>query len=406
MRISGAAAPSTSLRLAQSAPTAPSVESASSRRRSAEPLPTVCRTPGQWTLPLWLGWLPTVAATLVFGGVGVALAFEWLIESGQANTGLKLALRPDQSASPVIDPSLIPRGGWIFSTATHLSAWAVALERADDGENHSEDVRSLLASAREASPLGARAHFNVETVASPANTAIDPNDFSEIGRTRDIVSLISTGRRLREAGKLDSSIRAYRSALELALKADQNGLEPPNFDESPQVRRYALPHEPLVALVVRDMAEQGDWTPSQWNSALPTSATASWVASKVLAKLRRKTEADALADLAIRQGESDPLPGYDPAEQRASRAEGLAYRGRWTDAIEQYRLAIDQVEDDTTRRAWWLNLAELARLNNDDAAQLRAIEAARSADIVDEITQRARKYQENLPSLLAPGSRR
>jgi tetratricopeptide (TPR) repeat protein len=356
-------------------------------------------------LPLWLGWLPTLLATLILGTLGMSLAFEWMVDATGSNVGLKLALRPDLPTSPMIDPSLIPRGGWFFSNATHMAAWAVALERANDGENHAEDVRSLLLAARLASPLAARARFNVEASDDRA-AAIDPNDFSEIGRTRDVVSLMSTGRRLRESGKVESSIRAYRSAMEMALRADRAGLDPPVFDESAQVRRYALPHEALVGLVVRNMAERGQWTIEQWTSALPPSAAASWVASKVLLKMQKRAEADALADLAIRQGESASPTGSDPAEHRAGVAEALAYRGRWTDSVEHYRQAIDLADDDATRRSWWLNLAELAHRMSDDPAQIRAIEAAKSPDRVDEITQRARKVQESLPALLTPGSRR
>jgi tetratricopeptide (TPR) repeat protein len=388
-------------RRAQPAP----VVSSSRRRRSVEPMPTECRAPSQWTLPLWLGWLPTLFATLLLGTVGTWLAYEWMNEAGGSNVGLRLALRPDSPSSPLIDPSLIPQGGWFFSTPTHMAAWAVALERANDGENHAEDVRLLIAAARQASPLASRARFHVEA-SQPSASPIDPNDFSAIGRTRDVVSLIGTGGRLREAGKLESSIRAYRSAMELALMAAREGLEPPVFDENNEVRRYSLPHEALVGLVVRDMAERGDWTTEQWTSALPPSASATWVASKVLARMRKKAVADALADLAIRQAEILPPPGYDPAEHRAAVAEALAYRGRWTDSAEQYRQAIDQVEDDTTRRSWWFNLAELAHRMSDDAAQASALEASKSPDLADEITQRARKALESQPGLLAPTPRR
>ncbi len=145
------------------------------------------------------------------------------------------------------------------------------------------------------------------------------------------------------------------------------------------------------------MAEDGEWTPEQWAEALPPSATASLVASRVLARMRKRPEADRLADLAIRQAEAPTPPGYDPAEHRAAGAEALAYRGRWTDAAEQYRLAIDQAEDDATRRMWWLNLAEVAQRLGDDSSRARAIEAAKAPDSADEITRRALQYQQSLP---------
>ena len=348
-------------------------------------------------MPLWLGWFPVLLTTVTVGIAGIALAYEWSIEANNANLAIRLATRPEGSPGSTIDTTLIPRGGWWTSTATHLSAWAMALIRSGDGEDHSEEIRSLLESSRNASRLASRARFVVEMPESNAPGSL-PN-LSHLGRTRDVVTLVWTGRRLRKEGKLDSAIRAYRSAMEIASKTNLANIDPPTFHEDPQVRRYALPREALLAFVAKAMAEDGEWTREQWAEALPPSATASLVASRVFAKMQKRSDADRLADLAIRQAETPTAPGYDPAEARAAGAEALAYRSRWPEAADQYRRAIDLAEDDATRRMWWLNLAEVAQRMQDDAGRARAIEAAKSLSSVDEVTRRALRYQQSLPGL-------
>ena len=151
------------------------------------------------------------------------------------------------------------------------------------------------------------------------------------------------------------------------------------------------------------MAEAGDWTHEQWAEALPPSAAAPLVASRVLAQ----GAGPGRGRPAGRPG--DP-PGRGRRPRRASTrpstarpcAEALAYRGRWTDAAEQYRRAIDQADDDPTRRMWWLNLAEVAQRIGDDAGRARALEAAKAADSADEITRRALQYQQANPGLASP----
>ncbi len=374
------------------------------RRRAAEPEPTDSIAPSQWTMPLWLGWFPALFVAVLFGAGGVALAYGWAVESNAANFAMSLALRDEKATAPPIDVSSVPQGGWWLSNASHLAAWAMALERSADGQDHSEDVRGLLEASRSVSQLAARARFVLEPAEAAEGAA--PGDLSHLGRPRDVVTLVWTARRLRKAGKPDASLRAYRSAMEIASKAVFDGADLPAFDEDPQVRRYGLPREALVGLVARDMAQAGDWTFEQWTEALPPSALASLVASRVLAKGDRRADADRLADRAIKQAEEPTPPGFDPAEQRAAGAEALAYRRRWTDAAEQYRRAIDLTEDDSTRRMWWLNLAEMAHRVDDAAGRARAIEAAKAPDSADEITKRALKYQQNLTGLASSGPRR
>ena len=373
------------------------------RRRSPDPEPTDVLGPAQWTFPLWLGWSPAVLLTVALGSGGLFLAYDWAVEANGANVAIRSALRDEGSPAAAIDPASIPRGGWWSSNATHLAAWAMALQRSGDGGDHSEEVRSLEDSARHASRLSSRSRFVLEWPES-ADPERSPG-FSNVGRTRDVVTLVWTARRLRKAGKADPAIRAYRSAMELASKAGLEGLDPPDFHEDPQVRRYALPREALLEVVAGAMAEDGEWSREQWAEALPPSSACSLVASRVLARKQKRADADRLADLAIVQAEAPAPPGFDPAESRAAGAEALASRGRWTDAAEQYRLAIDQADDDPTRRMWWLNLAEVAQRVGDDQARDRAIEAAKVPDSADEITRRALQYQQGFPGFVSSGRR-
>ena len=368
------------------------------------PEPTDALAPACWSMPLWLGWLPIVVGSVLVGVGSVAISSEWAVEANNADLAIRMATRPEGSPASPIDLSIIPRGGWWTSTAPHQAAWAMALIRAGDGEDHSEEIRSLLVASKRASELASRARFAVEM---PESTEPGSSpDLSHLGRTRDVATLVRTGRRLRKEGKVESSIRAYRSAMEIASKARPRDLDLPTFFEDPQVRRYALPRESLMGLVAASMAEAGDWTYEQWTQTLPESAAPALVASRVLARSQKRALADRLADLAIRQAESPPPGGFDPAESLAAGAEGLATRGRWTDAAEQYRRAIDEADDDETRRMWWLNLAEVAQRTGDDAGRLRAIEAAKSVNSVDEITRKALKYQQGLSGLASSSPRR
>jgi hypothetical protein len=70
-------------------------------------------------------------------------------------------------------------------------------------------------------------------------------------------------------------------------------------------------------------------------------------------------------------------------------AEALALKGRWYDADQRYRQAIDLMADVTIRRSWWINVAEIALRQNDESSRQKALEAARGTDPNDEITRRA-----------------
>ncbi|WP_435006321.1 hypothetical protein P12x_003914 [Tundrisphaera lichenicola] len=231
------------------------------------------------------------------------------------------------------------------------------------------------------------------------------DDYSHLGRSRDVVSLTWAGRRFRRDGKLKESLKAYRSALALAARTSLVKLDDPMFDEGNQVRRYQLPREALMGSVVLDMIRSGDWTPEEWIEALPESAAGPLFASHALQRLKKLGESDRLLELAIERAEA-PLPvGLDPAEHRAAVAEALVNRGRWGEAAEQYQLAIQKTTDDPTRRRWLINLAEVSQRMNDLNARSRALEAAKAPGSLDEISRRAIRLQQGAAGLVSRGDR-
>ena len=72
----------------------------------------------------------------------------------------------------------------------------------------------------------------------------------------------------------------------------------------------------------------------------------------------------------------------------AARAEALALKSRWRDALEQYRLAIDLIDDETIKRSCWFNLADIAFRLDDEAQRQAALRAALAVATSDDITRR------------------
>ncbi|WP_435022154.1 hypothetical protein TA3x_002763 [Tundrisphaera sp. TA3] len=359
------------------------------RRAKLGPMPTAVREPDQWTMPFWLGGLPTALAALCAGGLGLILAWAWTNDALAMNEAVRLALRPEKSAPPAVDPALIPRLPWWQTTPGQLAAWAVALERSADGDDRELEVRALVDEARRASPLSATSRFVIDLPADPSPDAA-PAPVA-VGRTRDIVSMAWTGRDLRRAGKAEDALRAYRAAFDLAGRGEGDR---PAFDEARQPRRFVLEHEGLLEWVARDMAAAGPWTQEQWAGVLPPFALAPLVAARAMLD-RDRDQADRLLELAVAGVEQAAGPGFPEAEHRAAGAEALAARSRWTDAIEQYRRAIEVARDDAARRMWWVNLAEIAGRTGDEAARSEALEQAMGpSENPDEIGRRAQKVRD------------
>ncbi len=367
-------------------------------RRSRVAVPTEAIAPGEWTLPFWLGWFPTAALALALGIIGLALCHEWVVDATSGSQAIRIATRDAKSAGPSFDIGAIPRGPWWRTTAGHLSAWAMAVERIADGEDHSADVRALMDDARHVSPLAAGSRFVLETAPAAESDPI-PLLF-QVGRPRDGATLAWTGRHLRGAGKVQASLGAFRSAFAIAANAARRDLDPPAYSKDPRYRRYALPHEELLGFVARVMVSSGDWTAEQWDEALPALATARVAAAKALREKDRAGSDRILDRVIARADEPSPDPS-EAGEDRAGVAEALALRDRPTGAIEAYGMAIDAVADDLTRRRWWINLADIAQRGGDKAARNRALEAARGTETTDEITRLALELQQDLAGATA-----
>ena len=62
------------------------------------------------------------------------------------------------------------------------------------------------------------------------------------------------------------------------------------------------------------------------------------------------------------------------------------------DSEQEYRLAIEQTSDLTTRRSWWFNLASVAQHLDDETQRHAALEAALEAPVSDDISRRAIEF--------------
>ncbi len=359
-------------------------------RRTPEPTSAVA--PEGWTIPFALGWLPAAGLVLALGWFTVGLALVWVGDSASGNLAIRLATRSG-GRSPIIEADSLPRSAWWRTTASHLAAWSIALERVNPGEDRTADARALEADARVVSPLGARARFVAEPV--PGQEA-DGMATIRLGPTRDVVTLTAMGHRLRREGKTADALRAYQTAFETAATTPRSTLGAPVFVEDTPSRRYTLPHSTLLDPIARDMADAGDWSPADLSAVVPEFGPALLAVATAL-RAKHPTDADSRLELICRAGDIPLDPRFEIAEHRAAVAEALAERSRWPDAIAQYRRAIEAETRDLDRRVWWFNLAELSGKSGDGEGRNQAIENAKGADLSDEVTQRAASANQLAP---------
>ena len=60
----------------------------------------------------------------------------------------------------------------------------------------------------------------------------------------------------------------------------------------------------------------------------------------------------------------------------AARAEAFALKSRWKESEQQYRRAIELIEDETIKRSWWFNLADIELRLDDESQRQTALRAA------------------------------
>ena len=77
----------------------------------------------------------------------------------------------------------------------------------------------------------------------------------------------------------------------------------------------------------------------------------------------------------------------------AARAEAHALLSHWKEAEEEYHQAIELVDDDTIRRSWWFNLADIAFRLEDEGQRRTALSAALAVQTSDDISRRATDSQ-------------
>ena len=274
---------------------------------------------------------------------------------------------------------------WWKTTAGNLVQWAMYRDRAEGDPRATEAAWELMGAARRVSPLHAAARF---ASARPIAAGAGPAPLVQsLGLSRDVVALAWTGHQLLKAGKKEPAARAYRSALIMASEADLERLPEPAFNDDRQVGRYALPYEDLIGEVVREMASCREWTFDEWSKALPPLAIVRLVAARVLRE-RGDADAERALDAVVAEADAPTEPGPGLALHLAAQAEALALRSRWKDAEERYQRAVELMPDDTIRRSWYVNLADLELRLNDEPKRRRALEAARGLSRNDEISRR------------------
>ena len=162
----------------------------------------------------------------------------------------------------------------------------------------------------------------------------------------------------------------------MASEADLERLPEPAFNDDRQVGRYALPYEDLIGEVVREMASCTEWTFDEWSKALPPLAIVRLAAARVLRE-RGDADAERALDAVVAEADAPTEAGPGLALHLAAQAEALALRSQWKDAEERYQRAVELMPDDSIRRSWYVNLADLELRLNDEPKRRRALEAAR-----------------------------
>jgi tetratricopeptide (TPR) repeat protein len=329
-----------------------------------------------------------MAVVLVVSVVGVAMAWLWSVDSFAAGQVADRLVRVGTALDPLPETVARPDSAWWKSTAANLMHWALYLDRAGAGKpGTDEEVESLLETASKSSPIEPQVRFAKTRPVTGVGREVTL--FQGLGTSHDVLALTWSGHQLLASGKDEAALTAYREALEMASRAEVSRLGLPAFDDDPQVRRYALPHEALIGVVIRDMVSQDRWTSAEWTRALPDFAVAPLVAARVLRERGELDIAQKLLESLVTETAAPPSAGTSSAIHLAAQAEALAMKSRWNEADQRYRQAIRLMPVDAIRRSWWINVADIAlRLNDEEKRQI-ALEAARGQDEGDEIARHA-----------------
>jgi tetratricopeptide (TPR) repeat protein len=361
------------------------------------PQPTVEYAPRGRTVSGPVGVGIAAALALVLGSGTMALSWAWAQDDRLAGVVADQLVRADGAPRRVGIPEEAPARSWWRSTADHL--YLHALARAVGAPNdpaRAEEARALLDAARSAAPLQRQVRLVLAAGDAPA-----------VGLSRDPLALRLAGRRLLREGKVEPALGVYREALDLLDRIDLAAAPVPPFVEAPEVRRFALPGEAVLAPILEDLAA----------AAIPPEARARWLdglprrAILGLALFRfhqgRGEASEAGHAAALAQAAEPPASPAARALHHAALAELLALSGRPQEAADRYREAVAALPEGTIRRTWALNLGELeARLGHEDEVR-SAWALARGDDPDDAVNLRlvdARRRRGQLvepPALLA-----
>jgi len=373
------------------------------KRDRSQALPTLAREPGHWNMPVWLAGPPAAVLVLAAGLAGCVLSWWWACDSYSASIMTERLLVTDLSAGrrPLPESVAPPDGTWTRSTAQHLAHWAIFLGRFQgDGDRSPREIATLLERALEVSPINPTARLAMAQLEpSGGGTTVS---IRSVGMSRDVLSLAWSARRLLAAGEKEAALKLYGQSLSVAMSGESSRAAVARFSEDPTAPRYVLPGEERVRDIVRELASRKEWTFAEWSAVLPDSAVVRLVAARLLRE-QGPSEAETLLDLVLNERRTPKAEATARALTLAARAEAFALRSRWREAGEQYRQAIELIDDDTIKRSWWFNLADIAGRLDDDNQRQAALRAA-MAVASDDITRRATEIQRTTRARPTPRS--
>jgi hypothetical protein len=370
--------------------TRPRAPAAPGRPAQKGSLPTSAREAERWMLPAWLAGPPLAFLVLTLGTVGSILSWWWAGDSYAAAimTDRLVSANPTVRRSTLPESIVAPSGNWARSTAQHLAHWAIYASTCQpaDRDRLSIDAPTLVNVALEASLINATARL---TLAQLERLKPDsPLSSRSLGLSRDALCLSYSASRLAANGKRDAALRLYHQALVIASHRQLSHSGIPRFNDDPGVPRYLLPGEENVREILRELLSRNEWTFHEWSEILPRDTTVPLAAARLLREQGR-SEAEALLDLVLVERGSPEMKSATSPVLIAASAEACAMRSRWREALTQYRQAIDLMQDDTIKRAWWFNLADVASRLDDEGQQQLALRAALAVTASDEISRRA-----------------
>ena len=117
-----------------------------------------------------------------------------------------------------------------------------------------------------------------------------------------------------------------------------------------------------------------------------------FVAAARLLREQGLSEAQSLIDRITELREPPETVTAARALTLAARREACALQSDWKQAERQYRLAIELCEDETIKRSWWFNLADIEQRLDDEGQRQIALRAA-AVPAGDDIARRAADIQ-------------